>query len=281
MNMILNLTTVKKYLLFSTLFCCSFFTQAQQGWELGGWAGTAAYFGDLNTTFNLKSLGLAAGIGARYNFNERLCLKFSANFLNISADDKNSSNSFERTRNLNFKTQVWDGTAQFEFNFLPYVHGSRDEFFTPYIFAGLSVFNFDPKAEYEDETYALRTLGTEGQFRGEEYYSIAGGLAYGLGIKFDLSYEWSINIELSSRKLFTDYIDDVSGVYPDLEDLEALRGDIAVALSDRSISSEGVRIGEEGRQRGNGRDNDNYTMLGIGIYYYFGDLRCPTYGSKK
>lgn len=270
---------MKKYLLFSILFSCSFFTQAQQGWELGGWVGSSVYFGDLNTTFNLSSPGLAAGIGARYNFNNRLCLKFSGNYLNLSADDANSSNSFEQTRNLSFSTQVWDGTAQFEFNFLPYTHGSRDEFFTPYLFAGLSVFNFDPKAELDGETYNLRTLGTEGQFRGEEYYSIAGGIAYGMGLKLDLSYEWSINIELSARKLFTDYIDDVSGNYPDLEDLEALRGEVAVALSDRSQTSEGVNVGARGRQRGNGRKNDNYTMLGVGIYYYFGDLRCPTYGN--
>ena len=36
----------------------------------------------------------------------------------------------------------------FEFNFLPYIHGSRDYFFTPYLFAGFSVFSFNPKAEY-------------------------------------------------------------------------------------------------------------------------------------
>lgn len=267
----------KLHILF--LFCILTFTtstQAQQGWELGGWIGGTHYFGDLNTTFSLKSPGLAGGIVARYNFNERLCLKFSGNYIKIGADDADSDNSFERARNLNFKSDILDATFQFEFNFLPYTHGSKDEFYTPYLFAGFTILNFNPKTTLDDEVIELRALGTEGQFRGEEYYSITGGLAYGVGLKFDLSYRWSLNIELSGRKIFTDYLDDVSGSYPDLDDLEAMRGPLAVALSDRSISAEGNPIiGEEGRQRGNGRDNDKYATLGVGIVYYFGSLKCP------
>ncbi|MEM9819982.1 MAG: DUF6089 family protein [Bacteroidota bacterium] len=266
---------MKKLHFILLLCCCTLTSFAQRGWELGGTVGVAYYFGDLNTTFDLGSPGLMAGLAARYNFNNRLCLKMSANYLTISADDANSSNSFERARNLNFQSNIIDGTFQFEFNFLPYNHGSRDEFFTPYLFSGFSVYHFDPKTELNGETYQLRTFGTEGQFRGEEYYSIGGALTFGGGIKFDLSYRWSINIELSSRKLFTDFIDDVSGTYPDMDDLEALRGPIAVALSDRSMTADGVRIGGEGRQRGNGRSNDNFSTLGVSLLYYFGSLPCP------
>ncbi len=250
---------------------------AQQGFEAGGWIGVSNYFGDLNTSFNLSKPGLAGGLIGRYNFNNRVCIKLSANYGTISADDADSDNSFEQIRNLSFRSRVFDGTLQFEFNFLPYTHGSKDEFFTPYLFAGFSVLHFDPKANIDGEWVELRSLGTEGQFKGEEYYSIAGGLAYGVGFKVDLSYEWSINIELSARNLFTDYIDDVSGFYPDKDDLESLRGTQAVMLSDRSWELGGEPIGEVGRQRGNGRDNDKYTMLGVGLVYYFGDIRCPAY----
>ena len=34
------------------------------------------------------------------------------------------------------------------------------------------------------------------------------------------SYEWSFEFEISARKLFTDYLDDVSTAYPDIDDLE-------------------------------------------------------------
>ena len=273
---ITKLPSVKNTLVL-LLIClgCYGMLNAQQGWEAGGWIGMSHYYGDINSSFNVSSPGLAAGLVGRYNFNNRLCFKFSANYGNISADDADSKNSFEQTRNLSFKSVIFDGTGQFEFNFLPYDHGSKTNFYTPYLFAGLSVFYFNPLAEYEGEFYELRDLGTEGQFRGEEYYSLQGALAYGVGLKIDLSYEWSFNLELSARRLFTDYLDDVSTVYPDMDDLESLRGEVAVALSDRSI--EDLGIGQEGRQRGDSNNNDSFAFLGLSLVYYFGDLRCPAY----
>lgn len=259
-------------------------THAQKGWEAGGWLGASYYLGDLNTNYDLSMPGLAGGVLARYNFNERLCMKISANYGKVMADDANSSNPFERARNLNFESILIDGTAQLEFNFLPYTHGSKDEFFTPYVFAGFNVFHFNPKTSYQGEMVELRPLGTEGQFKGEEYYSVSGGLAYGLGFKVDLSYEWSLNFELSARSLFTDYLDDVSTVYADKKDLLKLRNQTAVDLSDRSIDIPGVegsQIGEKGTQRGNSNNKDTFVLLGVGLVYYFGDIRCPEYGRRK
>lgn len=258
------------------MMTCSIFSlRAQEGWELGGWVGTSTYFGDLNTNFKVNDTGLAAGAIARYNFNSRVCMKLTANYLRLAASDADSDNTFEQTRNLDFKSDIWDASFNFEFNFMNYIHGSREEFYTPYLFAGFTLFNFNPKTELDGETYELRNFGTEGQFRGEEYGSVSAGLNYGVGFKIDLSYRWSVNVELNGRKVFTDYLDDVSGVYPDFDDLEGLRGTTAVALSDRSVGPEGVSIAEEGRQRGNGRRNDTYVTLGVGMVYYFGSLKCP------
>jgi len=273
---------VKKIRLFTLLLgilLCNFLS-AQRGWEAGGWIGLSHYFGDLNTGYSLSSPGLAAGVIARYNFDERVCLKFSANYGQGSGDDAKSKNAYEKARNLSFRSPVMEGSAQVEFNFLPYIHGSRDNFYTPYLFGGFSVVNFNPQAELNGKWHDLRPLGTEGQFRGEEYYSTTGALCYGGGFKIDLSYEWSINLEIGARYLFSDYLDDVSTVYADKEDLENLRGDIAVALSDRSILVPGVndgQIGQTGRQRRNSTTKDTYVFLGIGFLYYFGDLRCPPY----
>ena len=267
--------------------CClfAFNCQAQEGIEFGGFLGASHYFGDLNTDFSVNHLGIVGGIIGRYNFNERTAIKLIGTVANVSADDADSNNSFEKRRNLSFQSQILDASAQFEFNFLPYFHGSKNEFFTPYLFAGLSVTYFNPQTKVCDSDpstslsqcmgstslVGLRPLGTEGQFRGEEYFTVTGGLAFGAGIKIDINYEWSINVELSGRRLFTDYLDDVSSVYPDLGDLENLRGDIAVALSDRSNPS----IGDAGRQRGNSKTKDSFGLLSVGIVYYFGDLKCP------
>jgi hypothetical protein len=266
---------IYQWLLGIGFILCLHSATAQQGWELGGWLGGAHYFGDLNTRFQLKKPGYAGGIVGRYNFNERICFKMSGNYGLVSADDALSDNPYEFQRNLSFKSNIFDFTGDLEFNFLPYIHGSRDQFYTPYLFAGFSVFNFDPKALYNDEWIPLRPLGTEGQFRGEEYYGTVGALAFGGGMKIDLSYRWSLNFEITVRKTFTDYLDDVSTVYPDMSDLESLRGATAVALSDRGAPIDGVPFGLPGLQRGNSQDKDYYVMAGISLVYYFGDIRCP------
>ncbi len=276
--------TVKKLLVFLFLVNLSLSGFAQRGREAGGWIGASYYFGDLNTNYNLSMPGLAGGIIGRFNFNERICLKFSGNLGTVMGDDAVSKNTFERARNLSFRSRIIEGAAQLEFNFLPYRHGSREEFFTPYLFGGLNVFHFNPEAEYNGEWVELRPLGTEGQFKGEEYYAVNAGLVYGFGFKVDLSYEWSLNIELGARTLFTDYLDDVSGFYPDNDDLRRSRGDVAADLSDRSILIPGVndgQIGEAGRQRGSTHINDSYVLVGIGVVYYFGDLKCPSYGNRR
>jgi len=100
---------------------------------------------------------------------------------------------------------------------------------------------------------------------------------YGVGMKFSLSYVWSLQIEIGGRYAFTDYLDDVSTVYPDRTDLEKLRGEVAVALSDPSIDIAGVdeQFGHQGFQRGDSNSKDKYTFISIGLNYYFGHLLCP------
>jgi hypothetical protein len=251
---------------------------AQKGWELGPWIGVSNYFGDLNTSFDFTEVGPATGMIARYNWNNRINTKLGLNYTYLYGDDENSPNSFEKRRNLSFRTDVADLTAQMEFNFLPYIHGSQDYYFTPYLLGGFNVLYYRPRAELDGEWHALRSLGTEGQADGDEYSVINGGRVLGGGFKWDLNRDWSFNVEIALKRLFTDYLDDVSGTYPNATSLRSRRGEIAAELSDRSI---GEKIGELGRQRGNSRDNDTYTMLGIGLVYYFGNIECPEISKKS
>jgi hypothetical protein len=267
---------MKKGLL-GLVFCfIAFHALSQKGYEIGGWLGVSNYFGDLNTNFRLSKPGPAAGLIGRYDMNNRMAIKFSANYGLLRADDADSDNSFEKARNLSFKSNVFEGALQYEFHFFPYIHGSDEYFFTPYLFLGVNALHFDPKAEYNGAFERLRPLGTEGQQIGNEYSPVSFGLAYGLGLKFDLDYYWSVNIEFSARSLFTDYIDDVSTTYPELSNLASRRGQIAADLSDRSGEINDIFIGESGRQRGNANNNDSYAFLSIGLVYFIPILECPT-----
>ncbi len=259
------------------MLCSSLALYAQKGWEVGPTVGVSNYFGDLNTSFDFTELGPAIGATARYNFNNRINSKLGLNYTFLYGDDADSPNTFERRRNLSFRTDVVDLAAQMEFNFFPYIHGSKEYFFTPYLLGGFNILYYVPTARLDGVSYTLRNLGTEGQAEGDEYSLISGGLLIGGGFKWDLTENWSMNVEISARNLFTDYIDDVSGTYPNPTSLAVRRGEIAAALSDRS---EGEQIGEPGRQRGNSRDNDTFTIFNVGIVYYFGTLPCPDLGKK-
>lgn len=270
---------MKKNIFFiSFLLTFAFIAKAQKGLELGAWIGLTHYYGDLHTELSLTDAGIAGGLNVRYNFDKRLALKSSVNYGRLSGSDASSENTFERQRNLSFFSNIWDFTVQGEFNFLPYIHGSKEDYFTPYLFAGLSVFSFDPKSTFNDQVFTLRDFGTEGQPIGEEYGRFALAPVMGIGVKWDINIDWSFNVELSVHPSQTDYIDDVSRVYPDLNSLSINRGIQAVNLSDRSI---GGGIGEPGRQRGNSRTNDAYIFFGVSIMRYFGTLDCPRVTTKR
>ena len=272
---------IPSVLLFATFLLSSSLTAQLQmrGLELGGWLGSSFYLGDLNTEFRLNHPNLAGGLMARYNFNHRIAIRGGINYGTVEAYDSESENTFERIRNLSFRTRFTELSGQFEFNFLPYYHGSREYFFTPYAFVGFSVFHYVPKAETDGGDWVnLRPLGTEGQRQGERYSPIGLALGYGVGIRWDLSYAWSMDVHLSLRNTNTDYLDDVSTIYPDPLELRAQNGDVAFFLSDRSRPSDtgGERINRAGTQRGDATVNDRYFFLGVGVNYYFGDVICPT-----
>lgn len=265
-NKILSLSIV-------SILLCGTLAHAQRGWEVGGWIGSSFYNGDINTTSTINKPGFALGLLARHNFNHRISGTLQVGGGRFGAEDASSGNNFERNRNLSFRSSYIEFSPTLEFNFFHYEHGHRTHNKTPYIFGGLSIFQFNPSAEFNDRRYDLRPLGTEGQIIGQEYNNVSGGWVLGGGFKFDLNHKVSINLGLAFRFLFTDYIDDVSTLYPDNEDLADTRGEIAAALSDRSLVP---GLGEANRQRGNANNNDRFSTFFISVVRYFGSISCPS-----
>jgi len=245
---------------------------SQKGIEIGGHLGVSYYFGDLNTNYSLTKPGFSVGFKARRNFNERLSLTASLDYGRISGSDEKSNNAFERQRNLSFYSHIFDASAVLEFNFFPYIHGSEEEYYTPYLFGGFSFMKFNPKAELNGNTFTLRDYATEGQSRGNEYGLVTPTFVFGIGFKWDINRDWSFNVELSGRNVGSDYIDDVSQRYPEFSSLESQRGAEAVLLSNRSLDPD---FALPNMQRGNGKSNDVVYFVHIGIMRYFGELPCP------
>lgn len=256
----------KLLLLFAGIFATIFPGKAQYN-EVGILLGGSTYKGELaphlfKTDFNY----LAGGVFFRHNWNRHWSWKVAINYGKISGDDAFAEKGFERDRNLSFYSNVLDISPLIEFNFLPYETGNYYYPFTPYLFTGISVFKFNPMAQLNGEEYELQPLTTEGQ---RPYKRLQLAVPIGGGVKFSVG-RLGIGLEVGARRTYTDYLDDVSTVYPDLGKLLAEKGATAVALSDRSFSSQDAGNPIQGsylKQRGNAQDKDWYMFGGITLYF--------------
>jgi len=250
------------------LYTSAAFAQSAKTLELGGFLGCSFYLGELNPDgFFNQFTRVAAGAAVRYNVTNRLAARANLFFGTVTADDSQSPSASQRERNLNFKSPIDELSVQAEFNFLEYELGNSKHPFSPYIFAGLGVFEMNPQANVGNQWVALQPLGTEGQGTSanphKPYKLVQPAIPFGVGIKANFSRTICISIEWGMRKTFTGYIDDVSKTYVDpaiLSSTRGVNGPMAVALADRSLTAD--KAADIGEQRGNGKD-DWYSFAGI------------------
>jgi len=246
--------------------------------EAGLSVGLSTYQGDLapNTiSGSFSQLHFSGGLFGRYNINNFLAAKLAFNYAKLSANDANSSGESQQLRNLSFRSTVFEAAFTGEFNILGYQPYNYERTFSPYLFVGVSYFRFNPEAFYDNEWVQLQPLGTEGQgIEGNEepYKLFEIAIPVGFGVKYALNDQWNIGLEIGLRKTFTDYIDDVSGLYGNNEQIGAANGELAALLNDRSgeVSNEPpVRTATS--NRGNAEKDDSFIITGIFISYNFAD----------
>jgi hypothetical protein len=249
--------------------------------EVGVFLGGSYYTGDLNPNKHFLQTKFAGGIIYRYNITPRWAFKTSALIGWLEASDAKSKANVER--NLSFKSYIFDFSTQIEFNFLQYIIGDKKHFISPYIFAGASVFNFNPQASLNGTSYSLHSLGTEGQEStidgAPKPYSLTSiAIPFGLGVKISPARFLSLGLEWGIRKTFTDYIDDVSTVYP--VDPKVLKSEnpVAYELSDQSLPPES-RGSHAGLERGNPHTKDWYVFTGLTVCFRIKGktARCAAY----
>lgn len=224
------------------------------------------------------------GIFYRYNMNPRIAMSIGLNAGETYGADSISKDPYQLLRNLSFRSYIVDFSARYEFNFLDFDRSKENEWFTPYVFAGLDLYYFNPQAYYNGNWVDLQPLGTEGQqfpelSGNDKYHRVQLGVPLGGGFKFALNENWTVGLEGNWHWLFTDYLDDVSTKYVDPAILATGdNGALAVALADRSTEMDVLPLGRAGEQRGDSRHNDHYLYTGIFISYTFVHLICPSPG---
>lgn len=199
--------------------------------------GFSNYSGDLQEKrFTLDQSNFSFGAGLSYELMPKLLLRGELQYGKLSADDKKSSRQALRDRNLNFKSPLIEGAFLLDYSFFD-LQLNRN--FTPYVFAGIAMYRFNP---YTHDTlgnkYFLRNLHTEGQGLAlypdkKEYKLVQFAIPFGGGFRFRINDNTYLGYEIGIRKLFTDYIDDVSTTYADQAALLAANGSKAVELAYR------------------------------------------------
>lgn len=238
--------------------------------EVGIMIGGSYYIGDLNPRKQFNLTQPAGGVFYRFTPNYRYAFRGGFNYGNIMGDDSQSEDADQIQRNLNFKSRIIEFHAIAEFNFLEYRISNDKYKFTTFLFLGLDVFNFKPRAQMGNFWIDLQPLRTEGQSKGYKLTQVA--IPFGLGVKMNVTKKVGIGIEWGPRKTFTDYLDDVSGTYPDpfASPFSSING---VKLSDRSKNA-GSNVNE---QRGNPRTKDWYFFFGLTLNFKLNFVAPPCY----
>lgn len=259
----------KIFLYIVSLFIIPFSVNAQE-LEAGIVVGGANYFGDLAPRPVLGETNLAYGVFGRLNFSSSFAFTATIMQATVSGNDKNFA--FNNDRNLNFHTDILEYAALVEFNFFKYGMRPVDKKFSPFVFLGISIFEYNPQTSYLGNTIDLRNIQTEDV----SYGTISYGIPFGMGIKYQFKHNYALEATFGLRKTFTDYLDDVSSVYPDLDKELLNKGVLAAQLSDRSQElHDGVFQNKLGYRRGNSDFNDWYMFFTLTVAYRFNKVtRC-------
>lgn len=272
-----------KNILIACLFISLPFLSIAQFWEGGLYGGISYYNGDMSTRLiDSKQLQPAVGAFLRYNPLDALSVRVSGGWARTASDMANTNPDYQYyeaflDHNLSFRTTIIEAAVMAEWNILGFDPYNLRKTFTPYIFAGIGGFYYNPKAEYENEWHALRELGTEGQGMDgyDDYYSkLSLAIPFGLGVKLAVNDIWNIGIDWGARYTFTDYLDDASTVYVSRPELLAGgKSELAANLANRMGEYRGSEpvIVETGTRRGNAESKDFYTFLVLTVSYNFMD----------
>ena len=248
--------------------------------EIGGKLDPRASILDLD----LITTSPAFGAFLRYAANDYVRVTGEINYVHIRQADANAESPARQGRNLNFRNRMVEFGFRTDFtlfNVGQYRYPRRfnrpgKTSFRAFAFTGVygvlhnpqAQITDDPNNEWEDRWYDLRPLRTEGQV--EEYASLIAAIPLGFGVEFGLKQGWIIGVESSWRSTFTDYLDDISGMYANPEYLSPLAEAISSQTNPNVIAeindpASGTVVdhsySEGGTYRGNPKTKDSYGTI--------------------
>lgn len=248
---------------------------SQSFFRAGGSVGGMLYSGDLK-----GKLQPGGGLLTQIHFHPNFSTRLQYNYGRIASTLGDSTKY-----GLNFRSNLSEFSAQLVFEFFGYDAAHRHvtynywygyrSYITPYVYAGISLFHFNPEANFNGDWVTLQPIGTEGQYLSSgtnpkpySLYQIA--IPFGFGIRTRISDRIDISVDVGFRKTFTDYLDDVSTNFPDPTQLEYEKGDYNVQVAFQDLYDK-IEYGDEYKSiaRGNSTKKDWYTYISIQATYIF------------
>ncbi len=268
-----RIASIKYLMLFCILCIIGLHTAKSQSFiELGTTLGAVSYQGDLapsNLRGSINRVHPYMGIYGQLHPTRFFGLELYGSSGNLSGNDIYQLDDGRRRRNLHFRTNLREIGARILL-YLPIEIKTIGLKTDPYALIGVGYFDFDPEAEYKGIWYKLRDLNTEGQglpqYPDRKPYALrARTIPLGAGIRVEMRNRWSVRLEGIMHTTNTDYIDDVSKTYPDLDLLRQEYGYLSYALANRSAERDGINDAREGGVRGNPNENDWYVSFQLKI----------------
>jgi hypothetical protein len=296
------------------------FTKEKKYYSIGLSLNSMNYLGDIapKASWGSTKVGFARpGVTLSYSRRSgpRFTVQGALSYGRLQSDDfkvgeqLNEESKYRYIRNASFRNDIWELSAIAVIDIFKNegTHLNRGRI-VPYVFAGVAGFHHNPKAKAPDNYVlaagvpaaplpeagtwvALQPLGTEGQnatnmvstdanFGNKPYSLWQVSIPVGVGVRFRLGNALDLSLDFSVRILFTDYLDDVSKNYVDLDVLDS---DLARAMSDRSrdaLSATGEARNISGLNTivYTGRNGNDYEVInGYGSEQSFNYRGSPTY----
>ena len=158
--------------------------------------GFSNYQGDLKEkNFTTQQAKGAVGLGLRYDLSNHFSVRTNFTYAALAADDQHNKQADLRARNLSFGTKLTEGNLLFDYNIL----NTNYHKLTPYVFAGVAVFHYNPYAfDSTGNKVYLKPLSTEGEglaaYPDRKPYNLTQfAIPFGVGVR----WQFTDNITLS------------------------------------------------------------------------------------
>ena len=249
----INYKIFSSFVLGCFLVCSPVALLVAQSYEIGGGLGTAVYSGDILRKIDAGQSGLQGTLFGKRNFDNVWSLKVGLNLAEImAADSIRPIDAMASLRQGHFTGRITELSAIMEFNFLDYVNQKSEFRFSPYAFFGLGYAFVNAEGRINAgapvENYRTRTLV----------------IPFGGGVKYLLTDQLTLGMELGFRPTTSDALDQLDSTLPALPRYDSPLGPNTKALPQRL-------------NFGNPNSKDWYYFLGLTLSYTITKARCYTY----